>query len=306
MRILHPTRVNKIISFPSHLAFKNSKHSFEIPVLPNLNSTRKLGESFFLNSTSLTAEYDTRAQCAIAAGVFDWIKTPQIAKIPISLKANMNYLEVTDIELMNAISDAIRHPPCIVRIAKDYIRDIFENRKYIALHWRFDRQDWIYSHCRRKNFANQNLRNACLKVKNANAAHVASSIVKALKRKLEISKDTLNQTRIPIYIASPPTTHKFRDKIYKSILKINKHFIKPTLNIAEFIRKQYKQCWKETGWVNLEAMVSLCEMEIMTDSECFFFSHWSTWSENVRLFRLAVDNSKSLDIRFQTSILDVM
>ena len=306
MKILNPTRIYTNISFPSHLKLIDSEQSSKIPVLPNLNSTKRLGKRFSLDSISLRTEYETEAQCAIAAAVYSWIWIPASANIASPLKPDKNQFNATNVETMSAIMDAIRHPPCIVKVAKDYIRDILKDQKYIALHWRFDREDWIRVLCKKQNLVYPALKVACPKVHNATAAHVAHSLVQALEKEINMSKNAEIHTPVPIYIASPPTLKQFRDEIYGNISKINKNFVKPLESIMTYLTNQYKECWKDNGWINLNEMFSLCEMELMIYSDWFFFSTWSTWSNNILQFRKTVDKNGNIRKGYEKSIVDLL
>ena len=295
MKIFHPSEVDSNIPFPSRLLVSGSNHLYEIPALPNLNSTRKRGKSFSLNSDSLVSEYNTSAQCAIATTVFGWIDIPQSAKIAIPLKPNMNYLNATDSELISAVIDAIRHPPCIVKVAEDYIRDILKSRKYIGLHWRYDQRDWMHIACR-----NDTWKKTCEKISQTTPSHLAEVIASAIKEERNISKE-----QTPIYIATPPSLANFVDKVYGNISRNNKNFMKPKESVAMYLVKRHHKCWNANGWSIPEQIISLCEMEVMARSEWFFYSVKSSWSSNIRPFRFTVNEGKVMK-RYEKDILQLI
>ena len=296
MKIFHPSKVDSNIPFPSRLLVSESNHLYEIPALPNLNSTRKPGQSFSLNSDSLVSEYNTSAQCAIATTVFGWIAIPQSAEIALPLKSNVNYLNATNSELISAVIDAVRHPPSIVKVAEDYIRDVLKNRKYIGLHWRYDEKDWVSRTC-----VSNEWKKTCEKINQTTASHVAEAIVNVIKEERNISKE-----QTPIYIATPPSLANFVDKVYGNISKINKNFTEPTESIAMYLTKRHQKCWNANGWSIPEQIISLCEMEVMARSEWFFYSVKSSWSSNIRPFRFTVSKNGKVTKLYEKDTLQLL
>ena len=305
MKILHPSRIDKSIPFPSRLK-TTGNNVYEIPALPNSKSKKILQQESRIDVDNITTEYSTTAKCAVAATVFRVLDMPNSYKMAIPLKENKNHFDATNQELIFATLDAIRHPPCIIEAAKDYIRDVLNNQKYVAFHWRYEPTDWYPHHCGRPRIRVR-WEEECVKLnKFGKPDHLAKVITQAIEKELNISNDVVNQTPIPIYIAMPTKIEKFRDDVYENILAINKNFIKPTEHIETYLTKQYEQCWKETGWINLEEMFSLCEMEIMILSEWFIFSPGSTWSANVRPYRLTKNEKGELIKRYEERIFSLL
>ena len=296
MKILHPSRVYKDISFPSRLLVLDSNQLYEIPALPNLNSTIKPGQTLSLDSDSFVSEYNTYAQCAIATGVFSWIPIPQNSLIATPLMPRKHHRNATNLELISAVTDAVRHPPCIVKVAESYIRDVLKNQKFVGFHWRYDQRDWIPIFCRKLEWKMK-----CEPIKQATASHLAQVIANDLEKELYImTKET------PIFISSPLSLANFVDEIYKNISKINKNFIKPTESVEMYLTKRHQECWNTNGWLIPEGIISLCEMEVMIRSEWFFYSFRSSWSRNIRPFRFSVDENGKISKRYEKNILELI
>ena len=168
--------------------------------------------------------------------------------------------------------DSIQHPPCIVTAASAYVREVLQDKDFVGVHWRYNKEwkrlcilNWLKSFCRN--------------LDHIKPAHIAKGIANKLGTFVNMTRN------IPVYIASPPSLKDFKNEVFNELQRFSKLFLKPPKTLLEFLSEKYKSCWEETGWKVIEEIESLCEMEVMMRSSWFFYSAVSSWSENIRSWR---------------------
>ena len=291
MNIYQPKSISDI-SFPSKINVVQNRDIPKIPTLPNLNFTSQFGHNFPTDE-HLKAAFNTTARCAIAVSLFKWIDVYPNEGVARSLTKDASLSSIPNSVLYSAVIDSIRHPPCVVSSALEYINEAFSNRKYIGVHWRYDEKDF-------GRICKEPWAKATFYCKNAFKIQP-----KVLAFAIYNATDTSTTDSIPVYIASPPSLETFVNKVYEELEKLSEKLIKPSVKLTDFISAKYSSCWNENNWITKGNIFSLCEMEIMINSFWFFFSTGSTWSEMIRPLRTDKDKTGSTVLRYEKSVLDV-
>ena len=288
MRIFHPKSIYSEIPFPSKVQVVQNYNIPEIPTLPNLNFSAKFGHKFS-NDEQLKTAFNTNASCAIALSLFKWIDVTPSEQSAFPLNQNVSLPLLSNDVLFSAVIDAIRHPPCVVNAASEYISQAFSNLKYIGVHWRYDKED--FGRVCKESWAKY----YCDNMYNIEPKTLAVAIFNA------ITSEKIKEC-IPIYIATPSTLESFANEVYEELSKLNNFLVKPTIKLKAFLSSNYNICWKETGWKITEDIISLSEMEIMMKSTWFFYSAGSTWSEMIRPFRTDTFENNTIVKRFEANV----
>ena len=293
MNVMNPKRKLHLQS-ASTLHLTGTNRIPEIPSFPGANSSFKLGHKLPSDGASLKAMYNTTAPCAIVTSIFQEVDVSLSTPVTIALdkKLATNIEKVDGNILFSGIVDVVQHPASIVAAAEEYETKVLLGLDYVAVHWRFDEEDWMRL-CVTP-FPNW-CKYICENVHDIKPVHVAKSIANKLQPVIDLHNVTQS---IPVYIAVPTTLDIFRNDIYKELENISLSFAKPAKSLKNFLVENYQFCWNQTGWHVVEEIVSLCEMEIMVHSTWFFYSPASTWSENIRPLR----KTKSLHRKFEANI----
>ena len=291
MRIMNPKR-KLHLSGASTLHVTEDERIPDLPSLPGLNATFKLGQRLPPDGASLRAIFNTSAPCTIVTSIFRGIdiNLSKNAPYPLELDSAANIDAVDHSVLYSGIVDSVQHPPCIITAASAYVKEVLQDKDFVGVHWRYDK-DWdrvcvkpFPSWCKF----------ICDHLDYIKPGHVARGIANTLK-----TADNLTGS-IPVYIAAPPSMNDFKNEVYSELYKLNERFIKPAKKLKAFLSEKYETCWRETGWEQIEELRSFCEMEIMVRSSWFFHSAGSTWSENIRPLR--VTSEKSLERKFEANL----
>ena len=297
---MHPKKIWRDKRFARNLSFSDSDEIYKIPTFPGTNHTLKYGHMMPADQTILQSVFNTTAPCAIYASVYNSIKIKPIKDYAISMTSlNKTIQSISKEGLYSTITDAVRHPPCIVKAAKNYIRDVLNNRLYAALHWRYDTEDFIRIACRNPQPVWS--RTICADLKKIKPLHIAKAIVRAVQTNSVGVNLTIDV--VPVYVAAPPTLKNFVDEVYAKLQQIDKRYIKPSSGIRLYLKSKYSLCWEKHQWKNIEEIVSLTEMELMINSFWFFFSPGSTWSQNVRFYRIKVNKDRAMTKFYEGDIL---
>ena len=301
MALLKPKRIFQNISYPARLQISRSNKTSDIPVLPNQKFSQKIPSHGSIPQ-SLTA-FHTSAQCVIALSAFDWFNIwPQFALATsmdkIGTKTSISKLPKK--LLHSIIVNNVRHPPCIVSAALQYVEEVLKNHIYVGLHWRYDKQDWLRS-CPGKTAAQSKF--ICKNIDNITPQLVAKVVFAAVKSRY---KDVGGKTSLPIYIAAPPDAKVFVNNVYEELENLNKSFTRPFMSLEMFLRNKHETCWQKNKWTNVPNLISQTEIEIMKNSFCFFYSERSTWSGTVRRFRIVSENDDDREKRFEESVIKLI
>ena len=302
MKIMHPKRIWRGETFARNLTFSDRDEIYEIPTFPGTNHMLMYGHVMPADQAVLQSVFNTTAPCVIYASVYNSIKVQPINGYAISMKSlNKTLQSISNEGLYSAITDAVRHPLCIVKAARNYIRDVLNNRLYAALHWRYDTGDFIHHKCRNPQPVWS--RTICADLKKIKPLHIAKAIARAVQSNsvaVNLTKDV-----VPVYVAAPPTLKNFVDEVYIKLQQIDKRYIKPSSGIRSYLNRKYFLCWEKHHWKNIEEVVSLTEMELMIGSFWFFFSRGSTWSDNVRFYRIKPNKDKTITKFYEGDVLEL-
>ena len=293
MNVMNPKR-KLHLPFASTLHLTGTKRIPEIPSFPGANSSFKLGHKLPSDGASLKAMFNTTAPCAIVTTIFREIDVSLAKPVTIALEKKLaaNIEAVDDNVLFSGIRNVVHHPASIVTAAEEYKTKVLQDLDYVAVHWRYDKEDWMRG-CGTP-FRNW-CKYICENVNNIKPVHVAKSIANKLQSAIDLHNVTQS---IPVYIAVPTSLDDFRNNVYDELHKIYQSFVKPAKSLENFLMENYQSCWNQTGWHVVEEIVSLCEMEIMVHSTWFFYSPASTWSDNIRPLR----KTKSLQRKFEANV----
>ena len=273
MRIMNPKRKLHLPG-ASTLHVVNVERIPDLPSLPGLNSSLKLGPKLPPDSATLRSIFTTSAPCAIVTSIFNQIDVTINESAPIPSQRNFaaNVNTINDNILYAGIVDSVQHPPCIVAAASAYVKEVLQEKDFVGVHWRYN-EDWKKL-CKFPWF-----QSLCDRLDVIKPEHVARGIANKLKTVVNLTRN------IPVYVAAPPSINDFRNEIYNKLQKQSKFLLKPPKTLREFLSDKYKLCWEETGWKIIEEIESLCEMEIMMRSSLFFSSVVSSWSKNIYCWR---------------------
>ena len=248
-----------------------------------------------LSSVELIRNYfRTSASCAIVTSIFRNIPamTDAVRKPSVNMTIS-DFANVPDHVLIYGITKAIRHPPCIVQAAKDYIRDVLKGSKFIGIHWRFDEKDWAM---RCSKSTRNYVKLVCKNIVNMEPAFAVKKLKLFHEKKMPEMKNIL------VYMAAPSNATELKTKFYDELLNSNGIFEKPSESLESYLQKRFKPCWKQNVWIHSTADIfSLCEMELMIQSSWFLYSNPSTWSNVARLIRRTNQN-----VKFEESLADVL
>ena len=281
----------------TRLRLTDSDQVYNISALPNREYKVTYQQWLEGDEASLRKAYSTRARCAVYSSAWQ--------TFGVSLKNNVglpledipsNISSIPDDELFSAVTDAVRHPPCIRKAALKFVEEVFDGQAYAAVHWRYDDKDWGM-HCR-----NGKNKDVCESLEKIKPFDVASGIVKVLARKIFQKNDSNSSTYL--YIASPPSLNQFIDEVFDAIRNLTSRIVRAQKPVEEFLKRNYEKCWERHGWVYTDYIVSMVEMEIMYYSDWFFFSPISTWSTTVLPWR-RTNISGKITRKFHASILEL-
>lgn len=214
--------------------------------------------------------FTTSKPCAIMIGM---IKSPpfEFTGISAALPSEIqNISNVKQNELAWAIVNAVNNfPSAVVEAARQFVRSVFGAEGFVGVHWRYDHKDF-YSHC-------QGIENwICADVYNITPQHVATAMYNDLKKFFPQFSCGIN-----IYIASPPSIIGFTDQIFDRLRQFNSTFRRPSLTLNQFMVNRFGACMEKNHW-NFGDTLSRVEQALMVQSDYFYFSAVSSWSQNCR------------------------
>lgn len=263
-----------------------------IPSYPNRETTLLKRYWLSADANELLKVYNSSLSCAAFIGPFKTIRVKPKNGIAAPLSNKSDTAEIDNEVLYSAIVDAIKWPKCIIKAAESYILSVFHGVKYIAVHWRYDEVDWIKKKCK-KNLNNTFL---CSLVQMTKPGNIINSINSTL------AVNHLNDSYY-LYIATPPSLNNFSNDIYSYAKSTNLMY--PKINLETYLTKNYKTCWYEI-WTNTDEIVSLVEMVIMEKSDIFFYSDGSSWSSNVLINRIKMNEAGFYYKKISFSIIETL
>lgn len=176
----------------------------------------------------------------------------------------------------------------VKNLAKKFVDEFFTGDKWLAIHWRYNPDDWLL-HCKGTNLGGYKKLCAQLKVISPkDILHAGINAVKKYPNKIQT-----------IYVATPTNQKTIIDGIeteYAQTKKRSKQQNKNSLlnvltskTLIKFLTTQNQYC----GFHSLYDLIALVEMQICIESSVFFHSQRSSWSMNV--IKQRVDKNKSND-----------
>jgi len=272
------TRMKIFLKDPST---SNQEAVSYINSLPAAKHKPRYGAWIPSDEHSIKELFDTTARCAILTSPFKTVKVKplkgRVASLDLPPDSPVNISKIPDEVMFSAVLDAVRRPPCIVTAAARYVKSVFKGKPFVALHWRYDKNDWLKWHC----FANYQATyaTACKHLPYITPLDVA----RAMQKKLFLwnVREPLGQF---LYAASPPSLQNFTSQVYQLFAKDT--LVDKRVTLEAFLERHYDGCWKQSDEnIRFDEIISMTEMEILTKSAWFFYSSGSTWSGNIRPLR---------------------
>ena len=173
---------------------------------------------------------------------------------------------------------ATPRPKSIRLTAEQFRRQEMKNKTYIAIHWRYDMNDFG-NHCR--SAVGPGNKQACDYIlKNGfNATDIGSKVAKFINVK-NIQADAL-------FIAAPPKETKFIKKLSEYLS--NNHGIQVFFqeDLRAFLEDSFDKCGKKEYFNQIHDFVSQLEQEICMGAKVFMPSDGSSWSVAITMERAA-------------------
>jgi len=234
--------------------------------------------------------FNTPARCAVYMAPHYGIRisppNDQIYHLPLETVNSENIENMSDKQLYSAVVDAVQLSPCIIEAAEAYIREAMNGSNFVGVHWRYDKHDWKAFYCKRQKMH----QSFCNDLELITFEDIASAIMKSMKGSSKFQKNQLLYSQSYMYIAVPPSLKTFKKKLIQVILLANYNFVFPSIDLESFLTENFQTCWKTGKWTDTNEILSLTEMQLMVESEWFFFSELSTWSGVIRPKRLQQQN----------------
>ncbi|XP_039265084.2 uncharacterized protein LOC120340788 [Styela clava] len=245
------------------------------PKEPKLNLVPKEPENkattyFGHKEKEIQAIFNSKGRCAIYALPYYNMKIRlKASPTHIRTQADLHSMSDTDV-----FSEIIRHTPApkyLRSVAEDFIKTKFGGAKFLTVHWRYDKKDWM------KRCGELQAGSSRKKLCNEAALIQPPDVAQAVLLKLDDVKFTVPGIT-HIYIASPPSEIEFITEV-KKILNEKKFLVYHIPDLTSFLKERYASCnfIKE----HLDDIESSIEMQICTRGSVFLRSTRSSWSSNV-------------------------
>lgn len=236
--------------------------------------------------------YGTNAACALWLYPYHTVGFQKVLDSTEKTE-HQNNIDDDDIKLMQKIIKYTPRPAYVQQIGKTLLCLLFSNceANYLAMHWRYDKMDWIL-HCKRPNYKDSQ---TCHIVLNAldNLESTAEKIVDYVKLMQK------QQKFVGMYIAAPlnaaPLISTIRKALSESLPGFKVITGEDSLPMVEAF---YPKC--EYLKENLHDVFSLVEMEICARSKLFLSSGGSSWSLNIaqerRIDQVDANDRENLEV----------
>ena len=174
-------------------------------------------------------------------------------------------------------------PSIVKKLAKKFINDFMKGGPYLAIHWRYNPNDWMV-HCNtvvKKNRTKSDLGKMCYRMKHLNPEDLLHAGLAAVAKKVGRDRKITNITSI--YLATPlnqkPIIKGFEQESIRlqNSRKTNLTFLTST-TLKTFL-EEHEECIKDKSVV--KDTLALVEMELCIQSTIFLHSVRSSWSDNV-------------------------
>ncbi|CAK8678797.1 unnamed protein product [Clavelina lepadiformis] len=257
-------------------------------ILAYPNSTYNITNDHWLrgNERAIRDVYNTTKPCALHALSYrsiNLVAKGQIA-FPLRRETYKNVRLIPDDVLYSAIIDSVHPPQCITVAAEEYIASVIERLDYVAVHWRYNEEDWLKL-CGQRSERKM----MCDALRKITAEDVAEAVVNnlpPLQQKNANSFEDKSGATLPVYISTPPSLKHFKSKILSHLKDLSSQLKIDLMDLEVYlVQAGLAQCLKNANWVSRNEIISLTEMEIVRKSKYFFYSIISTWSSNIRPLR---------------------
>ncbi|CBY39711.1 unnamed protein product [Oikopleura dioica] len=268
---------------------KTPSHCLEniaLPVVPEKKPKGRFGQDG--NFTFLETTYNTNNSCALMAFPY----------MDINFARNIfnSKFSPQDRELMADIIKATARPRNMEKVAQEFI-DKFMKSGFVALHWRYNDDDWWHGGCDIDSGVFMNGGDLedkgpklCKKLSLMRKPEIFAQQVNIyLSRKINApEKDGrfIPQNIKIMYIATPPSETSLIIKMRKELKLINpKITIFMQSELEPFVRNFYKS--QNCGELGTEfwEILSLVELETCLRASIFLGSQGSSWSRNTNIER---------------------
>ncbi|CAG5078612.1 Oidioi.mRNA.OKI2018_I69.PAR.g9034.t1.cds [Oikopleura dioica] len=222
-----------------------------------------------INKTYLNQIYSSDEKCVLLE--FPWNTIPAL-NIFHELQKPEKHRNQDYSEMIEIIKNTKR-PAYLREAAKKFKKEVLGGKKFAAMHWRYDKKDWMK-----------------MKIKNGERIHSlidrAHNDPKSFASSLESKLQSL-QISI-IYFASPPAEIPF-------LTELGSHFKSVTFftgsELELFFKKKFGFC--SNIMADFVENISLLDQEICFISDFFIESCFSSWSSNLILERHAEEQRET-------------
>ncbi|XP_076815081.1 uncharacterized protein LOC143461157 isoform X2 [Clavelina lepadiformis] len=225
-----------------------------------MKEEHKLSDNFVGNSLQISASenwlpsnqqvirstFNTTAPCALFANAFKPLTLTSMGQIAIPLDKNYTKVrQIKDDRLYMAIVDSVRRPECITQLADAYIDANIGTDEFVAVHWRYDKNDWL------RVFRGLKKYELCEVVTNITPEDVARAIINnlpLLHDKNEMHSQNISAA-VSVYIATPPSLKEFKLEIFNHLENLDPRIKRVSLDLDVYLSKSvFNKCWNSTGW----------------------------------------------------------
>ena len=267
-------RVQEFIDYTGYnLFFSNIQNSEDIPKLPKSSPsdgiTGQIEDRQFWQNL-----YNSDGKCAVLVLPYMMMKYTNAW--------NHNNTE-TD-HLVWELLDHVRMSDHIFQLRDLFISEHFGGIDYLAVHWRFDPQDWGRG-CYRKSSNNSRENHGLCKLLDMANKDIAGALLFHLARKMDNQHDLGNLVNTGIYIASPPKSQK---KIEDVLEHVKRFWLKTQSSVQDFriystsyLEKWIKFRFPECSLAEDSETISMLEQAIAMESFSFINAQSSSWSYRV-------------------------
>ena len=262
---------------------------FKIPSLPSNEHEIKTRNWIASAKGKLLDLFDSDDSCAVFMGYHHSLALPQLTAVSAPLQEPFDPKKTRDRELFSAVIDAVRHPSCVQNTAEKLIAEMFGTARFVAIHWRYDLEEWgrVFSDKLYTKYMYKNL-------KRIHPRDVADGVRRSL--------EALDITAKALFVSSAPSLRGFAEAVGKEL-----DIEKTVIGSRDYLLNNCGACLRDNGW-DLEEVVSMLDMELCERSSVFYFSQYSSWSENVRPKRtrsVVIDGRETVERRREFSVYHV-
>lgn len=186
-----------------------------------------------------------------------------------------------DRQLAMDVVKYVQRPEKIRNLVAKFLRDHANNKPIIAVHWRYDQQDWLL-HCDRlpDGQADKSCRNVAQMLDNPElAADNFRIFLRGVRNSLK--------TELAIYIAAPLDEKIMSSKLIAAISELGE-----TALYSKDLLPYLSAAGYHAG--EIHDVLSTSEQELCYQSHVFLYSQISTWSFNL-VYQRRVDGRSSID-----------